>query len=42
MKDATAAAQQKPAVLDNGVMIKVPQFVVVGDTIKVNIEDFSR
>ena len=38
IKDATAQAQTKPAVLENGHTCQVPSFVVVGDSIKINTE----
>ena len=42
MKGATKAAVLKPAVLDNGVTVKVPMFVVTGDTIRVGVFSVSR
>lgn len=36
MKGATAARGYKPAKLDNGLAIKVPQFIEVGDRVKVD------
>lgn len=36
MKGATASKSAKPAVLDNGLTVKVPEFVAVGDRIRVD------
>ncbi len=36
MKGATASGGAKPATLDNGLTVKVPQFVQTGDTIRVD------
>src|SRR5213078_666425 len=36
MKTATKTASQKPAKLENGVMVNVPEFVGTGDKIRVN------
>ena len=38
LKGATAAAQMKPATLDNGVAIKVPPFVETGDRVVVKLD----
>jgi elongation factor P len=38
MKGATAAGGAKPATLDNGLTIKVPQFIAVGEIVRVNTE----
>jgi len=38
MKGATASGSAKPAVLDNGLTIKVPQFIQVGEVVRVNTE----
>ena len=38
MKGATAAGGAKPATLDNGLTIKVPQFISVGEVVRVNTE----
>ncbi len=38
MKGATAAGGAKPATLDNGLTIKVPQFIEVGEVVRVNTE----
>lgn len=38
MKSATASAQFKNAKIENGLEVKVPQFVEVGDRIKINPE----
>lgn len=38
MKGATAAGGAKPAKLDNGLTIKVPQFVEEGEMVRVNTE----
>lgn len=38
IKGATATAQYKPAKLSNGIDVKVPGFVNVGDWIKINTE----
>jgi elongation factor P len=36
MKGATASASPKPATLANGVVIKIPQFIAVGEVIRVD------
>ena len=36
MKGATASGSAKPAVLTNGLTVKVPQFIQVGDKVKVD------
>jgi elongation factor P len=36
MKTATKTASTKPAKLDNGVMINVPEFVGTGERVRVN------
>ena len=36
MKTATKTASTKPAKLENGVMVNVPEFVATGDKIRVN------
>ncbi|MBI4373767.1 MAG: elongation factor P [Deltaproteobacteria bacterium] len=36
VKGATAAASYKPAKLDNGITVKVPPFVKIGDTVRVD------
>ncbi len=36
MKGATAAGGAKPATLENGLSVKVPQFIQVGDTVRVD------
>jgi elongation factor P len=36
MKTATKTASSKPAKLENGVMVNVPEFVGTGDRIRVN------
>jgi len=36
MKTATKTASSKPAKLENGVTINVPEFVGTGDKVKVN------
>lgn len=41
IKGATAQAQYKSATMDNGVDIKVPSFVKVGDVVKINTETFE-
>lgn len=38
MKGATAAGGAKPAVLENGLTIKVPQFIEVGEVVRVSPE----
>jgi elongation factor P len=38
MKGATAAGGAKPATLDNGLTIKVPQFIEEGEMVRVNTE----
>ena len=39
MKGATAAGGAKPAKLETGVMVDVPQFIEVGETIRVDTRD---
>ena len=39
MKGATASGGPKPAILDNGMTIKVPQHLSVGDKVKVDTRD---
>jgi elongation factor P len=41
VKGQTAAASYKPAILENGVRIMVPPFVVIGDKVVVRTEDAS-
>ena len=41
MKDATAAAQRKPALLETGLTVQVPAFIDNGETIRVNTLDGS-
>lgn len=41
MRGATKSGSSKPAVLSNGVSVKVPEFVDVGDTIRVDPRDGS-
>ena len=36
MKGATAAASPKPAILETGFEIKVPQYINVGDKVKID------
>ena len=36
LRGATASASPKPATLANGVVIKVPQFIEVGELIRVD------
>jgi elongation factor P len=38
IKGATASAQVKPATLETGLIVQVPQFVNPGDVIRVNTE----
>jgi len=38
IKGATASAQLKPATLETGMVVQVPPFIAVGDTIRVNTE----
>jgi len=38
MKRATATASPKPATLETGLVVQVPQFVEVGDKVRVNTE----
>lgn len=38
IKGATAAASYKSATLNNGLAIQVPQFVKVGDRVRINVE----
>ncbi|MFH1729291.1 MAG: elongation factor P [Pseudomonadota bacterium] len=39
MKGATATASYKPAALQTGLVVQVPQFVKIGDVIRVKTED---
>jgi elongation factor P len=41
MKGATASGGPKPATLDNGVVVKVPQHLSVGDKVKIDTRDDS-
>jgi elongation factor P len=41
VKGQTAASSNKPAILDNGVRIMVPQFINTGDKIVVNTEELT-
>lgn len=41
VKGQTASASYKPAILENGVRIMVPQFIESGEEVIVNTEDFS-
>ncbi len=36
MKTATKTASSKPAVLENGVTINVPEFIATGERVRVN------
>ena len=36
IKGATAAAQTKPATMETGLEIKVPQYINVGDRVKID------
>ncbi len=38
IKGATASAQLKPATLETGLVVQVPPFIEIGDTIRVNTE----
>jgi elongation factor P len=38
IKGATATNRNKPAVLENGVTVKVPEYLAEGDVIRVNTE----
>ena len=38
IKGATASAQLKPATLETGLVVQVPPFVAIGDTVRVNTE----
>ncbi len=38
MKAASASARTKPATLNNGVVVQVPEYIVEGEEIKVNVE----
>ena len=38
IKGATASAQLKPATLETGLVVQVPPFIEVGDTVRVNTE----
>jgi elongation factor P len=39
MKGATASGGPKPAILENGIVIKVPQHLSVGDLVKIDTRD---
>ena len=39
LKRATASSSPKPAVLETGLTVQVPQFVEVGDTVRVNTDN---
>ena len=39
MKGATASGGPKPAVLENGLTVKVPQHLSVGDLVKIDTRD---
>ncbi|HPR63331.1 MAG TPA: elongation factor P [Thermoanaerobaculia bacterium] len=41
MKGATAAGGGKPAKLENGITVTVPQFIQIGDKVKVDTRDDS-
>jgi len=41
IKGATAAASPKPAVLETGYEVKVPQYIGIGDTVKIDTRDGS-
>ncbi len=41
MKGATASGGPKPATLDNGLVVKVPQHLSVGDRVKIDTRDDS-
>jgi elongation factor P len=38
IKGATASAQVKPATLETGLVVQVPPFVSVGDTLRISTE----
>ena len=38
IKGATASAQLKPATLETGLVVQVPPFISIGDTVRVNTE----
>ncbi len=39
LKGATASASPKPATLETGLIVKVPQFIGVGDKVKIDTRD---
>lgn len=39
LKGATANASAKPATLETGLVVKVPQFIAVGDELKIDTRD---
>jgi len=41
LKGATVTASTKPAKLENGITVQVPQFIKNGDKIKVNTQEFT-
>ena len=41
MKGATASGSPKAATLENGVVVKVPQFMRIGEVVKVDTRDNS-
>ena len=41
MKGATASGGPKPATLENGLVVKVPQHLSVGDKVKIDTRDDS-
>ncbi len=41
IKGATAAASPKPAVLETGYEVKVPQYIGIGDTVRIDTRDGS-
>jgi elongation factor P len=41
MKGATASGGPKPATLENGLVVKVPQHLVIGDRVKIDTRDDS-
>jgi elongation factor P len=41
LKGATAAAGNKPATLETGIVVNVPQFIKEGDKLKIDTRDGS-
>lgn len=41
IKGATATASYKPAILENGIKVKVPQYLEIGEKIVVKTDDMT-